>query len=785
MKKILLFALAALPLAGVGQVPQRSVEMSNFRQLSAVEAPARVAPLEADNPAPLENVVATLSADYKHVTLSWSPASEVGENGGTVDVSKVVYYVFDAFGSYYDPAIATTTETSITFDYSDLVGQDFVAYQVTAGVDETYYSLATTSNVVVVGDPAPAPLFEGFADAQLQQQWFANADGYVVATMVKDNEISVDIDSSEAAYLNSADGDNGLLMVVPMEQNASMILMSTKASLAGASDPVLEFKYQGKGGVVNVFATSDGADYQLIHSVNLLESPAEAWALCRVDLAAFADKPFVQFYLEVVGAHNTADHAYRVCLDDIRVRQIVEDVRITHITAPTRVSAGENFTATVAVQNIGTTKSQHVHVVLADQFGPAGEYIPEGLDPEQVMQFSFEVPAGVTAVNGLDLTAVIALYNDHYNVNNEMTKHVEVAMPQWPAADGLTATDLGDYKVALAWQAPEFDATAAVHRVEDFEDPQYELFTISDFGGWTLVDRDGKKTYTFLRDTNNPNRTKPQAFVLFDPVAAGVPTESLIDVPTHSGDRMLMAFSAQGVNDNWLISPQLSGEAQTIAFYAKSFTIAYPESFEVLYSTTDTDPDSFVKIDAVDNYPANGRVSEDWTEYRAALPAGARYFAVRHNADDTYALMLDDFTFDAAPSLPADLQVLGYNIYRDGQLLNAQPVAELTYTDDAGLYGTYAYQVSVVYNHGESAATQPVAIELKKDDGIADAAADDVTITAADGYVTVTAAAPIEVEITNIAGVVLYRATASTHRVPLPTGLYIARAAQAAAILRL
>ena len=144
MKKILLYALAAMPLVSVGQVPQRSVEMSNFRQLSAVEAPASVAPLEADNPAPLENVVATLSAEYKHVTLSWSPASEVGESGGTVDVSKVVYYVFDAFGSYYDPAIATTTETSITFDYSDLVGQDFVAYQVTAGVDETYYSLATT-----------------------------------------------------------------------------------------------------------------------------------------------------------------------------------------------------------------------------------------------------------------------------------------------------------------------------------------------------------------------------------------------------------------------------------------------------------------------------------------------------------------------------------------------------------------------------------------------------------------------------------------------------------------
>ena len=58
------------------------------------------------------------SEDYKHVTLSWEPVGETGESGGYVDTEKVIYYVFDAFGSYTDPPIAQTEKTSITFDYS-------------------------------------------------------------------------------------------------------------------------------------------------------------------------------------------------------------------------------------------------------------------------------------------------------------------------------------------------------------------------------------------------------------------------------------------------------------------------------------------------------------------------------------------------------------------------------------------------------------------------------------------------------------------------------------------
>ena len=71
---------------------------------------------DPDNPKPLENVKAVLSEDYQHVILTWSPASEEGESGGYVDTSKVTYYVFDAFGSIYDPAIAVTRDTALVLE---------------------------------------------------------------------------------------------------------------------------------------------------------------------------------------------------------------------------------------------------------------------------------------------------------------------------------------------------------------------------------------------------------------------------------------------------------------------------------------------------------------------------------------------------------------------------------------------------------------------------------------------------------------------------------------------
>lgn len=67
------------------------------------------------------------------------------------------------------------------------------------------------------------------------------------------------------------------------------------------------------------------------------------------------------------------------------------------------------------------------------------------------------------------------------------------------------------------------------------------------------------------------------------------------------------------VNNDWLISPRLNGDEQTISFFARSFTLEnqQPERMRVLYSTTDTDPANFTKSmqPTILNCRANGQNS--------------------------------------------------------------------------------------------------------------------------------------------------------------------------------
>ena len=116
-----------------------------------------------------------LADDFSKATLSWTAPGEVGENGGYVDTDQLTYYVFDAFGTYYDPALYETKETSIIIEYPDLSGQDFFAYQVTAGFGE-YYSLDCASNIATVGQPDPMPFTESFVDGYYDGMWLIDPE---------------------------------------------------------------------------------------------------------------------------------------------------------------------------------------------------------------------------------------------------------------------------------------------------------------------------------------------------------------------------------------------------------------------------------------------------------------------------------------------------------------------------------------------------------------------------------------------------------------------------------
>ena len=740
-----------------------------------------------DNPLPVEGVKAVLSEDYKHVTLSWEPVGETGESGGYVDTEKVIYYVFDAFGSYTDPPIAQTEKTSITFDYSNIAGQDFVAYQVTAGVDEMFYSLATSSDIVTVGEPSALPFCESFANAEFEHIWAIDPEstpGGAMCGTVYDNELQTNADDYEAepVYLNSHDGDNGFFYIMPMEKDAKYGLISTKISLAGASNPVLEYHHQGKGSIIDVLVSADGGDFVTAHTLDLKENPTDDWTLCRVPLDAYKDSRFIQVELRLTAAHNDDEYTWSVPLDNIRIRNLAQsDLRAVVLKATAKVKAGNAVELEARVENLGTTAAKGAWIEFTRDGTTTHSQPLADIEAGKFAVLKISEPTGVLDGDKIEFAFTTLLQDDANAGNNTAKTTATVIHSQLPGVESLEGEYSGSGRVSLSWAKTPLDGMTSPRPLcEDFESDEYAPLTIEDFGDWTMVDADKKKTYTFMDDKLNPYRTSPMAFQVYDPVLAGVPQDYRIDVEPHSGDRFLAAWSCKGLNDNWLISPELDGSQQTISFFAKSFTFAYAESFEVLYSSTGRAIEDFTKVE-VENYPADNAVPEVWTEFKAQLPAGAKYFAIRHTSYDTYALFIDDIAFSAAPVLPADLALQGFNIYHNGEKVSDDTAEESSAVCEVKDNGSHEFRVSAVYNHGESRASEPVVVDVKGVNAIAEISeADGVTVTAENGTIIVEGAENRSVAIAGIDGRIRYNGQpSSTLRVCVEPGVYIVNAAAA------
>lgn len=100
--------------------------------------------------------------------------------------------------------------------------------------------------------------------------------------------------------------------------------------------------------------------------------------------------------------------------------------------------------------------------------------------------------------------------------------------------------------------------------------------------------------------------------------------------------------------------------------------------------------------------------SEAWKQYDIQLPEGTKHVAIRHDAGTNVqyidAIKVND-TFDE--------HIYGYDIYRNGEKINDQPVSNISYTDYNLLPGTYEYQVMAYYNTScISDLSEPVSIDL-------------------------------------------------------------------------
>lgn len=71
-----------------------------------------------------------------------------------------------------------------------------------------------------------------------------------------------------------------------------------------------------------------------------------------------------------------------------------------------------------------------------------------------------------------------------------------------------------------------------------------------------------------------------------------------------------------------------------------------------------------------------------------------------------------NITTHLAPADKENILPEGYRIYRNGELISDEPVTELAYSDAVSVPGNYMYEVSAVYENGESAKSESVEAEI-------------------------------------------------------------------------
>lgn len=607
------------------------------------------------------------------------------------------------------------------------------------------------SPIIPVGRSYTLPFAESFPAASFSTAWAiqnVRGSGYGQWKSLDDS-----------AGIPSQDGDDGLVAAYTPVEGDITRLISAKVDLKGADAPVLQtYYYNIKGGhnKITLLARAVGSDtYQVIDEYT--NTSPEGWRRIIAPVDMYAGKT-IQFAIQTEMVNQ-----YHSIFDNIRIFNLSShDLRAASINAPRTAKVGDDITISIGIENNGADDAHGVTVTLFRNDRPVA--VSQPVDIPLLADATISVTDHVEAIFD-ETTAYRALINYDPDIdpadNATPTAIVRIDRPLFPAPLALEAS-ANDSDITLTWTAPDISSAPVPARTDDFEN--FESGTTTDFADWTLIDGDGDPTYS-IEGVDHPHAAEPMAFMIFDTSWNGAGTD---DFAAHSGSKyaVCMAAGYGAPNDDWLISPTLTGNAQRVTFYARSLSPQYREEFEFMYSTTGTDPDDFRQIGFDSGVPAR------WTAYTYDLPDGARHFAIHCVSDDKFMLMVDDISFTPLGMTATPLDHIGYNIYRDGTRLNTAPLTTETFIDTAVPDGEHSYLVTALYDRGESVPSDEAYISL---DGISDTMADAIQVTTRPRTLIIDRAAGLHATLhTTDGATVMARTLNAAHlEIPLPPGLYI------------
>lgn len=707
--------------------------------------------------------VAISEVSEGEITLSWDEVA-VSADGKAINPDKVRYNVYDV-NAYGQPVAENVSGTSCTFTGVEPGIQKFVQYSVSAVTDGGESGKTETKSI-----PAGTPyneFHESYAGGHASTIYLAERINYGNWAPQADNSDVV-----------SQDGDGGLMTMNGYFAGYCGAMTTGKISLADMKAPILRFySYtpDNDGNDLNTLAvavSADGGEWSEIFNKTVVEiGQTRGWHEVILSLAEYAGQN-----ISLKFTATTHDRPYiSTYIDNINVESMAGiDLEIKAVSAPAHVRGGEEFKIAVDIANNGSDNaSGYVVELYADDNLYA---TADGADIPSLGNGSVEFTSTMSplADKAIAFKAVVSHTGDTTPDNDASETFVVTPMVSpLPAPAALTAIKAADgASVALSWNAPEIAAAPASPVTDDFESTEAWSHYAE---GWAMRDLDASAICGF-GEVDLPGIDAGKTLASFFMFSTAGMFEGNKYLSPHSGKQYLAAFARydNGATDDWAISPELSGDAQTVSFYARSYSSDYPERIEVLYSTGSLDPADFTATGFnVDKVPGT------WTLCQTDLPKGARYFAIRSCATNSFMLMLDDVTF--TPLSSYGMEVTGYNVYRDGQLVNETPVATTSYTDNVDNPDSHLWTVTALYGVRESKGSETVAAGSS---AIVLPSADDIVIRAEAGRIVISGCEGLPVMVSAADGRVLYNGLGKAEtEVRATTGVYVVKASSKVAKL--
>ena len=625
--------------------------------------------------------------------ITWT-APETDINGTVINPEKLRYNLLNVGDLGLEPVKSGFDGLEYTVDMNLSGGQQVIASMVVSAQINDVESDYAQTDFIFVGEPYAVPYENHFSDT---------GDDFVIGAEAGEGvqwRILDDFSDPKAQ-----DGDSRYVCMIGSQPDQHGELSTGKLNLAVAENPFVSFYtyvYEDDDNIITVMAVDcETGERTVLRSFVLSELDGLGWTRIICPLTGFGGKT-----IRVVLGVDIVSHGY-IPIDNMLVDDLSDvDLSVERVNHERYAAAGDTYFVNAKIANIGAKRVYSYTVRLISDDKVIDTVKADALDSfataEVILEGSFtaispEMPTFVVEVQAEGDANPANNFSDEFNI--------AFLAPCHPVVVDLAGVE-NDNDVTLSWTAPDLASAAPEESFEDFE--SYPAFTTA-IKGFTMKDQDEGFIAGFT-GVDMPVAHTKQAFWT---MTADAPfnflytrgKSSLFTMATVDED------GRPTPNDDWLISPELYGGRQIIGFEACSQTIDYGyETFEVYASSTTPSISQFRRVM---NQTA---VGEYFEQFYVTLPAGTKYFAIRCTSDDRLLFTLDNISYIGTGE-PRSLSIVGYNVYRNGELLTPAPITATTFKTTRDLAGD-DYFVTTVYDKGESTASNIVHFGIE---GISDA----------------------------------------------------------------